>query len=371
MRILKIKGKDEATILEQIKKEYGNEAMIISTHFEHAKGWLSFLKKPTCIITIAVNEEEPIDSQETQGMFTYLKDQLDFIKKDIAQVKDIAAQKEASPSSRKTDKDMKDISIAEKTRPIIYDIMKEKLGKEGIQEEVIEQMVNGLEEEQDLENIAREMYTNINRIMPHAQQEDLPQIVFFIGSTGVGKTTTIAKLTAEYVMNRQKKVALFTADTYRIAAIEQLKTYAEIIGVPLEVIYSEKDLCMQIDKWKEMDHIFIDTAGRSHKNIEQMKDIENLLQAVSTKKVYLVLNVNTNYKDVKRIVDQYKAFVESFNLIITKLDETDEIGNLMNIVSYANSPITYITNGQNVPDDIKVFDCDEYVKMLLGRISYE
>lgn len=367
MRILKIKGKNEQVILEQIRKEYGNEAMIISTHFEHVKGFLGFLKKPTCIVTIAINEEMPIEDHETKGMFTYLKDQIDFIKKDIEKVKNLTEHSKESqiPIHYELPKE-------EKMQPILYNIMKEKLCSEGIQEEVIEKIVDGLEEEENLENVAREMYTHMNQIMPHvAEDEDLPKIVFFIGSTGVGKTTTIAKLTAEYVMNRKKKIALITADTYRIAAVEQLKTYAEILNVPLEVVYSEKDLCVQIEKWKEMDHIFIDTAGRSHKNTEQMKEIEQLLRAIPIKKVYLVLNVNTNYKDVKCIVDQYKTFVDSFNLIITKLDETDEIGNLMNIVSYANSPITYITNGQNVPDDIKPFDCDEYIQALLGRISYE
>lgn len=367
MRILKIKGKNEQVILEQIKKEYGSEAMIISTHFEHVKGFFGFLKKPTCIVTIAIEEESSVEDLETKGMFTYLKDQIDYIKKDIEKVKDLTENSQGAQIPIHHELPRK-----ETIRPVLYNIMKEKLCGEGIQEEVIEKIVEGLEEEENLENVAREMYTHMNQIMPHANQdEELPQIIFFIGSTGVGKTTTIAKLTAEYVINRQKKVALMTADTYRIAAIEQLKTYAEILNVPLEVIYSEKDLCVQINKWKEMDHIFIDTAGRSHKNIEQMIEIEQLLKAVSAKKVYLVLNVNTNYKDVKRIVDQYKNLVDSFNLIITKLDETDEIGNLMNIVSYANSPITYITNGQNVPDDIKPFDCDEYIKALLGRISYE
>ncbi|MDA3732606.1 flagellar biosynthesis protein FlhF [Niameybacter massiliensis] len=380
MRILKIKGKDEQTVLAQIKKEYGEDTVIISTQLEKQQGMMGFFKKPTCSITIAVQDEEEIEEkptsvsdnyvEETKGMFDYLKNQIDFIKKDIAKVKDLSETKQVA---------MRDTSlVGEKTQVSItqggslYNIMKEKLTREGIQEDVVAHIVSGLEDEENLEIVARKLYEQMDEIMPTANlSKELPKVIVFIGSTGVGKTTTIAKLTADYVMNKRKKVALFTADTYRIAAIEQLKTYAEILDVPIEVIYSENDLDVALEKWKDSDHIFIDTAGRSHKNKEQIEDLARLLQSIGEKQVYLVLNVNTNYKDVKHIVDVYKEFAGSFQLIITKLDETDEIGNLMNIVAYAKSPISYVTDGQNVPDDIRTFDCDEYVKALLGRINHE
>lgn len=380
MRILKIRGKDEQTVLAQIKKEYGEDTVIISTQLEKQQGMMGFFKKPTCSITIAVQDEEEIEEkptsvsdnyvEETKGMFDYLKNQIDFIKKDIAKVKDLSETKQVA---------MRDTSlVGEKTQVSItqggslYNIMKEKLTREGIQEDVVAHIVSGLEDEENLEIVARKLYEQMDEIMPTANlSKELPKVIVFIGSTGVGKTTTIAKLTADYVMNKRKKVALFTADTYRIAAIEQLKTYAEILDVPIEVIYSENDLDVALEKWKDSDHIFIDTAGRSHKNKEQIEDLARLLQSIGEKQVYLVLNVNTNYKDVKHIVDVYKQFAGSFQLIITKLDETDEIGNLMNIVAYAKSPISYVTDGQNVPDDIRTFDCDEYVKALLGRINHE
>nr|WP_307992916.1 flagellar biosynthesis protein FlhF [uncultured Niameybacter sp.] len=384
MRILKVKGKDESTLLTQIKKEYGEEAIIISTQLEKAQGLKGLFKKPTYCITIAVEDKEQNAEfetvasefvEETKGMFDYLKNQIEFIKKDIAQVKDISELKQPLKETMVIDKPSIHMEVDEAKEiletPSLYNILKNNLTKEGIQDDVTKRIVEGLEEE-DIEVLARKLYERMSEVMPTVKVEEaLPQVVVFIGSTGVGKTTTIAKLTADYVMNKHKKVALFTADTYRIAAIEQLKTYAEILGVPIEVIYSEEDLTKGLEKWKDQDHIFIDTAGRSHKNKEQIDELAKLLQTIDKKQVYLVLNVNTNYKDVKQIVDVYKQFTDSFHLIITKLDETDEIGNLMNIVAYANSPISYITDGQNVPDDIRTFDCDEYVKALLGRISHE
>ena len=124
-------------------------------------------------------------------------------------------------------------------------------------------------------------------------------------------------------------------------------------------------------KWQACDHILIDTAGRSHKNGEQMEDMRLLLEKLETKHVYLVMPMSTSYRDVKKIVDAYQSFIPTYQLIITKTDESDELGNLLNIATYARRPIAYITTGQNVPEDIKPFNQDEYVKKLLGRIQYE
>ena len=120
-----------------------------------------------------------------------------------------------------------------------------------------------------------------------------------------------------------------------------------------------------------MDHIFIDTAGRSHKNKEQVEELWNLLNCVNEKRVFLVMNANTAAKDVMNIIDTYGRDSNDFELIITKLDETDEVGNILNISCYAQRPIKYVTTGQNVPADIKLFNEEEYIVDLLGRIQYE
>ena len=120
-----------------------------------------------------------------------------------------------------------------------------------------------------------------------------------------------------------------------------------------------------------MDYILIDTAGRSHKNEEQVKELKALMQQIENKQVFLVLNANTVARDVVTIVNTYAKAEPQFDLILTKLDETDEIGNIVNIAYYSDKPIMYLTNGQNVPADIKVFNKQEYITELLGRISNE
>lgn len=155
-----------------------------------------------------------------------------------------------------------------------------------------------------------------------------PHVVFFIGPTGVGKTTTIAKIASKYKVDYEKKVAFITADTYRIAATEQLQVYANILDAPMSIVYSKEELNEAIEKYAEYDLVFVDTAGFSHKNEEQKEDIRNLIQGVSpeyTSEVYLVLSATTKYRDLLDIVDTYRTISE-FKLIFTKLDETSTYG---------------------------------------------
>ena len=195
-----------------------------------------------------------------------------------------------------------------------------------------------------------------------------PNVVFFVGPTGVGKTTTIAKIASKYKVDFGGKVAFATADTYRIAATEQLRVYANILDAPMSIVYSVDEINDAIEKYLDYDLIFVDTAGFSHKNVQQRNDIKQLLSGVKEeyrKDVYLVLSATTKYEDLKEIVDMYKELT-NFKLIFTKVDETCSYGSLLNIKLYADADLSYVATGQNVPDDIEVFDTQKVVKQLLG-----
>lgn len=200
------------------------------------------------------------------------------------------------------------------------------------------------------------------------RSEGAPSVVFLVGPTGVGKTTTLAKLASQFKVTMNKKVAFLTADTFRIAAAQQLSTYADILDVKSTVLMSPEDLVAALNENKENDIIFVDTVGFSHTNEEQQKNLSKLLSLVPakySKQVYLVLSATTKYSDLKRIVDTYKSFTD-FSLIFTKLDETENYGNIYNIRQYSGKSLSYITNGQKVPEDIAVLDPQKLVKNLLG-----
>lgn len=194
-----------------------------------------------------------------------------------------------------------------------------------------------------------------------------PKVVFFVGPTGVGKTTTIAKLSSKLILEEKKKIAILTSDTYRIAAVEQIKTYANILSIPVEVVYEPKDLDKIIPKYKEYDYILMDTAGRSHKNKEQVDDLKSIYEYFNNYSVitYLVLSATTKYIDLKKITDLYND-ISDYNLIFTKLDETDAIGNILNIKLDTGKALSYVSYGQNVPDDIEIMNPQIIAKQLLG-----
>ena len=190
-----------------------------------------------------------------------------------------------------------------------------------------------------------------------------PKFIFFIGPTGVGKTTTIAKIASKYKVNEKLKVAFLTADTYRVAAVEQLRTYANILGIPLKVIYSEDEMRLAKEEFADYDLIFVDTAGRSHRSKEQRDDIESMVDVIpeEEREIYLVLSATTKYRDLIKITEAYSEII-NYNLIFTKLDETGTIGNLFNIRMLTEAPLSYATFGQNVPDDITRIDPQNIAK---------
>lgn len=195
-----------------------------------------------------------------------------------------------------------------------------------------------------------------------------PRVLVFMGPTGVGKTTTIAKVASRYAMEKQKKVALLTADTYRIAAAEQLRTYANILEVPFRVIYTEEEIQAAVRDFADYDYIFVDTAGHSHQNTELLDNMRRLLKAVgevAEYQTFLVLSATTKYRDLQKIAASYRE-VTDYQLFFTKLDETSTMGNLLNLKLYVDTPIAGVTCGQNVPDDIEQFNPQKTVKQLLS-----
>ncbi|MEH2942669.1 flagellar biosynthesis protein FlhF [Lachnospiraceae bacterium KK002] len=237
-----------------------------------------------------------------------------------------------------------------------------------IMDEVEKVMKGGASVDLILSSIYQKMILKFGQPQPIELSGRKPKVVFFIGPTGVGKTTTIAKIASRFKMEKGKKVALLTADTYRIAAAEQLRTYANILDTPLDIVYSSEELNEKLRNSEEYDLVLVDTAGFSHKNADQRNETRHLIDRIPgeyQKETYLVLSATTKYRDLLDIADVYKENFH-FKLIFTKLDETSCLGNILNMKLYTGADLSYSTYGQNVPEDIEVFNTQKIVKLLLG-----
>ncbi|RIV29369.1 flagellar biosynthesis protein FlhF [Alicyclobacillaceae bacterium I2511] len=179
------------------------------------------------------------------------------------------------------------------------------------------------------------------------------RIVGLVGPTGVGKTTTIAKLAALHVLAGQRKVGLVTTDTYRIAAVDQLRTYAKILNVPLRVIHHPEGFSAALASLEDRDLILVDTAGRSFREPEQVSEVAKLLEQVAFDEVYLVLSLTHKFADLLRWTENFSA-LPIHKFLFTKLDETDSYGAVLNLLLRYGKPLSYFTTGQNVPDDLEV-----------------
>ncbi len=415
MIIKKFIGKTEEEAVEAARKELGEGVVIMNVKSVKRKGLFGSFRAKQVEVTVALEDDREnlaqvkraqaprpeqtaavesgqsvkvlssaIDGsadieKKLDSLQTLLEHQLSMVKQEEKNTESVKNPGTASGEEEtETDKDSqedkktKEASEQDKFVKLLYNTL--------IENEVDEKYANEIMEEADrnrkpgvpfdhiLANVYQKMVLKFGKSEGITPGKKRPGIVYFIGPTGVGKTTTIAKLASCFVMEEKKKVALVTTDTYRIAAAEQLHTYANILEVPFTVVYGEEEMAGVVEGYKDFDYIFVDTAGHSHQNDSQLEQMGHFLTVCGdkvTQQVFLVLSATTKYNDLKKIADKYKR-VTPFQLIFTKLDETTNWGNLYNIKMYADTPIAYVTYGQNVPDDIERFQPQKTVKQLLG-----
>ena len=410
MIIKKFTGKTEAEATEAAKKELGSTLVIMNVREVKRKGLFAFLLPKQIEVTAALEEEAPARTQygsilrtaadkeiRTEQQNLSAKNSTENIEKKLdslqtlleSQLNNRQSEKEESaktqdvPDAKEKEDKTQDMSVAEKKeeeKNPEQDKFIRLLYNKMLDNEMDEKYVNSILEDASktkkadlpfdylLANIYQKMVLKFGKSEGITPSEKGPRIVLFIGPTGVGKTTTIAKLAGRYCVEEKKKVALLTADTYRIAAAEQLRTYANILETPFRIIYTPEELQAAVEDYWDCDYIFIDTAGRSHQNtdqLEKMKEMVAALKKPENYQVFLVLSATTKYRDLQKIADCYGKIAD-FELIFTKLDETEAVGNLLNMKLYTGAPVAYVTCGQNVPDDMEVFNPQKTVKQILG-----
>lgn len=222
----------------------------------------------------------------------------------------------------------------------------------------------------DEQAVRAELSAALEEILPtagpiHSATPDRPTVIALVGPTGVGKTTTVAKLAANFCLRESKSVGLITIDTYRIAAVEQLKTYAQIIGVPLDIVMSPEQLRTSIDAMSDKDFILIDTAGRSQRDSIKIKELRRFFDEVRPDEVHLVLSSTCGEAVLTQAIENFKE-VGIDRVIFTKLDEAVGFGVILSCLEKANARLSYLTTGQDVPDDIEVGCGHHLVDLILA-----
>jgi len=406
MIIKKYLAKTEKEAIEMAKADLGSNAVVMNIKKVSPKGLAKLFVKAKVEVTAALDEAietsqtekkktqnadvpvaEPVvppvskkEAEEEQSLQeklnkleTLLERQMQ--EKERREAEKVEASKEEQNKEENTGADKKEDKEDEKTiacKELIYKQLLQNEVEEEIAKMIMDDVDRSLPRNASLDQILASVYQKIILMLgqPYlidAKEQEKTRFVYFLGSTGVGKTTTIAKLASKLKLDKKANIALVTADTYRIAAVEQLKTYANILSVPLKVIYESTELKDMQEELSQYDYVLIDTAGRSHKNKEQIEDIKSLIEQVpiTDRQVYLVLNAGIKYSDLKEIANVYSDLTD-FSIIFTKLDETFSAGAMLNMKMKTKCPLSYVTWGQNVPDDMGEVDAQKVAKQLLG-----
>ena len=232
------------------------------------------------------------------------------------------------------------------------------------QDPILYQWKGTLTEPAFTERLERLVEQGLGKVAGVALNGSAPHVVALLGPTGVGKTTTIAKLAAYFSLQKGIRVSLITADTYRISAVEQLKTYAEIMGLQLEIVYAPQELAKALAKCKGSQLVLLDTAGRSPKNQEQLEELQLLLSQVPQAEKHLVLSLTTCNRDALEIAKRFSVCSPD-KVLFTKLDEASRCGVILNVLQQFPMKLSYVTNGQNVPDDLQIVSPAWLAKELL------
>ncbi|NLU40696.1 MAG: flagellar biosynthesis protein FlhF [Firmicutes bacterium] len=371
MRLKRIVAPTMQEALEKTRRELGPDAVILNARTIRAGGFFGLFGSPKVEVTAALDVDTAVSvaavetARVPEGRISEREPRLEAIYRELREMRrDVAALIDGTRSQSggavfggallAAFRRLVDNDIEEETARILVEEVATDLGSEDCM---------------DLEKVHAMLVDRLVRLIPVAEEitfdSDGPKVIAMVGPTGVGKTTTIAKLAAAHALTHRRKVALITADTYRIAAIEQLRTYSDIIGIPLEVVYSPEEIRPAIESHSDADVILMDTAGRNPRNPARMLELRGIIRAARPDEVHLVISATTKNSDALDVVDRFEQ-VGFDRLLFTKLDESSTYGMILNTLVRAQRPLSYLGTGQDVPEDFEIASAAKLAHMIMG-----
>ncbi|WP_404409551.1 flagellar biosynthesis protein FlhF [Jeotgalibacillus malaysiensis] len=354
--------------MKKVRKELGNDAVIMNSKVIYTGGILGLFKTKQIEVVAGIDSAEPPTEQLTVAAL------------DKPEIK--APEAKSDHKLENEIKELKQMVHALSARQTGYQdfpapirTMLEKLKEQDFKESwiletgsILHQKWENQSDDSEILNWTKEhIYTSLQPLA-HGGIDASKKYICLIGPTGVGKTTTIAKVAAKLVMEDKKKIGFITSDTYRIGAIEQLKTYAELLNVPVEVIYNREDFQAAAEKFSDYDHILIDTAGRNYRELQYVEDLMNTIDFQSDMQTFLVLSMTSKFKEMKAIYDRFSD-MKMHGLIFTKCDESITVGPAFHMMIESHTGIAYLTNGQAVPEDISEGSLKEVNEMMIRGVK--
>ncbi|WOV85295.1 flagellar biosynthesis protein FlhF [Sporosarcina jeotgali] len=366
MKMKKYTADTMVQAMEKVRQDFGEDSVILSSTIVQSKGFLGLFKKKSVEVVAGYDEpiliiEKPEPSFSTQQKPDLSQDAvIHELKKEMKEMKQLLKTNHAPLEFNQYPEEM---------QALLTRLSAQELNNETIQKIASEIFARMKAEKVDYtvdeqKKIAREILKEELADLPFGGVHFKKKYVNVLGPTGVGKTTTIAKIAARSLIENKRKVGFITTDTYRIAAIEQLRTYANLLQAPVEVVYNEADFNKSLESLAAKDVVFIDTAGRNYKEKKFVDDLKQLIDFELEMESYLVLSTTTKESDMRSIVDQFLEFPIS-QFIFTKLDETETIGPVINLLKDYNMGIAYVTDGQEVPEDLEEATVEKILTLLL------
>ncbi|MGG4169800.1 flagellar biosynthesis protein FlhF [Rossellomorea vietnamensis] len=385
MKVKKYTAPSMNEAMKKVRAELGDDAVILNSKVSYTGGFIGLFKKKVIQVIAAIdpeveNEKLEISRVKTKRASTSViqpalekeqkteHDSNRLVEVELKELKQMISSMKSRDHFEKFSDDVKEVLLHLKKQDV-SDSTLFQLG-DAMEEKITSESVQAVNKDEWAHKEVKRFFHQYLKEITFGGISYSRKYINVIGPTGVGKTTTLAKMAAEAVIEKRMKIAFITTDTYRIAAIEQLKTYAGLLNVPVEVVYKMEDFKKAIEKFVDYDHVFIDTAGRNFRERKYVEDLQKIIDFDQHMETYLVLSLTSKERDMREIISQFSS-IDIDRFIFTKSDETSSYGSMINMISEAKIGAAYVTNGQDVPEDITEVEEDEIVSMLMKGFSYE